>query len=72
MLLATGMVEHVAIESDGYHYHVTVVSDIFSEKSKLLRQKWVYAQLKQYITAGSLHALQMKTWTISEWEKQRG
>lgn len=65
-------VEYVQVKGDGYHYQLTIVSDVFVGKSKVARQQWVYAQLKDYITTGSLHALSMKTWTKTEWEKQHG
>ena len=71
-LFAAGGVEYAQVKGDGYHYQLTIVSDIFVGKSKVARQQWVYAQLKDYITDGSLHALSMKTWTTHEWEKQRG
>lgn len=65
-------VEHVQVTGDGYHYQLTIVSDAFLGKSKVVRQQWVYSLLKDYITTGSLHALTMKTWTKDEWEKQHG
>lgn len=65
-------VEYVQVTGDGYHYQLTIVSDEFLGKSKVVRQRWVYALLKEYITTGSLHALTMKTWTKDEWEKQHG
>ncbi len=65
-------INHVQVEGDGYHYHLTIVSDVFLDKSRVARQQWVYAILKDYITSGRLHALNMKTWTNAEWEKQRG
>lgn len=71
-LLAIEGVEYVQVKGDGYHYQLTIVSDLFVGKSKVARQQWVYAQLKNYITTGSLHALSMKTWTKNEWEKQHG
>ena len=71
-LLAVGGVDFVQVSGDGYHYQLTIVSDNFLGMSTVARQKWVYAQLKEYITSGRLHALNMKTWTQVEWEKQRG
>ena len=71
-LLAVGNVEYVQVTGDGYHYSLTIVSDAFLGKSKVARQQWVYAQLKDFITTGSLHALSMKTWTKAEWEKEHG
>ncbi|MDP1602426.1 MAG: BolA/IbaG family iron-sulfur metabolism protein [Legionella sp.] len=65
-------VDFVKVEGDGYHYQLVIVSDVFVGKSIVKRQQWVYSQLKDYITSGSLHALSMKTWTKEEWEKTRG
>ena len=71
-LMAVDGVEYVQVKGDGYHYDLIIVSDVFLGKSKVARQQWVYAQLKDEITTGNLHALSMKTWTKNEWEKQRG
>jgi acid stress-induced BolA-like protein IbaG/YrbA len=65
-------VEFVKVGGDGYHYHLTIVSEIFQNKSKVARQQWVYALLKQHIISGSLHALSMQTLTKEEWETQHG
>ncbi len=71
-LLASDEVIHVQVDGDGYHYDLTIVSDAFLGKSRVARQQWVYARLNDHITSGRLHAINMKTWTIEEWEKQRG
>lgn len=71
-LIAFDDIEHVNVEGDGYHYNLTIVSDAFLGKSKVVRQQWVYARLKDYILSGSLHAINMKTLTKAEWEKDRG
>ena len=71
-LTETKEVDFVQVEGDGYHYQLTIVSDAFLGKSKVARQQWVYAKLKDYITSGNLHALSMKTWTKEEWGKNHG
>lgn len=66
-------ITYVKVEGNGYQYELTIVTDIFAHKSKVARQQWVYAQLKDLITSGKLHALTMKTWTKEEWgEKKNG
>lgn len=62
----------VKVDGDGYQYQVTLVSDVFLNKSKVARQQWVYAQLKEFITTGKLHAISMTTWTKEEWGQQHG
>lgn len=71
-LMSAGDVTHVQVTGDGHHYQLTIVTDRFVGQSTLTRQKWVYAQLNHYITSGRLHAINMKTWTQDEWEKQCG
>lgn len=63
---------YVKVEGDGYQYLLTIVTDKFLNLSKVARQQWVYAALKEYITSGKLHAISMKTWTKEEWERQNG
>lgn len=65
-------VDYVNVSGDGYHYQLTLVSDALIGKSRVARQQWVYALLKEEITAGHLHALTMQTWTTDEWEKKSG
>ncbi|KTD31948.1 BolA/IbaG family iron-sulfur metabolism protein [Legionella israelensis] len=65
-------VHKAIVEGDGYHYHLTIISNAFVGKSRVARQQWVYAQLKDYITTGSLHAISMKTLTEEEWREQHG
>lgn len=63
---------YVKVDGDGYKYQLTIVTDRFLNQSKVARQQWVYAQLKDYITSGKLHAISMKTWTKEEWGQQNG
>jgi acid stress-induced BolA-like protein IbaG/YrbA len=60
-------VDVLEVEGDGYHFQIKVVSKIFEGKNTLNRQKYVYQFLKDYIADGSLHAVEIKTYTPSEW-----
>lgn len=71
-LKESGEVDFLEIDGDGYHYQLTIVSDAFQGQSKVARQQWVYAKLKEYIFSGGLHALTMKTWTTEEWGNNHG
>ena len=70
-LKAIDDVSYVKVEGDGYQYQLTIVTDVFLNKSKVARQQWVYAQLKDLITSGKLHALTMKTWTKEQWGENK-
>ena len=71
-LSALDGVHFAAVSGDGYHYDLTLVSDVFLGQSKLARQRWVYAKLNERIQSGSLHAVNLHTWTLDEWEKRHG
>lgn len=71
-LQAIDGVHLVDVDGDGYHYKLTVVSNIFTGKSKVARSQWVYQHLGDFIKSGALHALTMQTMTIDEWEQQHG
>ena len=64
-------VSYVKVDGDGYHYQLTIVSDAFQSKSKVARQQWVYSYLKEFISTGKLHAINMKTYTNEEWGNQK-
>jgi acid stress-induced BolA-like protein IbaG/YrbA len=60
-------VDLLEVDGDGYHFQIKIVSKVFEGKNTLHRQKYVYQFLKDYIADGSLHAVEIKTYTPSEW-----
>ena len=60
---------NISVESNGGHYNVTVVGDIFEGKRPVQRQQLVYSALRDQIAAGDIHAVKMKTFTPQEWQQ---
>ncbi|NDH09050.1 MAG: BolA/IbaG family iron-sulfur metabolism protein [Gammaproteobacteria bacterium] len=60
-------ITHLKVDGDGYHFHIDIVSPIFEGLSRLNRQKHVYRYLQDLIANGSLHAVNLKIYTPSEW-----
>ena len=60
------------VTGDGSHFDAVVVSDDFSGKSLLQRQRLVMATVKPQIESGDLHALSIKTFTPEQWAEQGG
>ena len=57
---------------DDVHFEVVIVSKSFSGiKSRVERQKMVYAIISEHISSGELHAIAMKAYTFEEWEMER-
>ena len=61
----------VTVDGDGVHFEAVVVSDQFTDKSLLEQQRMVYRTLGDRMQS-AIHALSMKTYTVTEWEKLAG
>lgn len=59
---------HVAVEGDGQHFQAIIVSEAFAGKTRVARQRIVYAALGERILGNNaeIHALSMKTYTPEE------
>ena len=58
--------ELVQVAGDGNHFEVYVVSNDFDGKRAVARQQMIYATVQAEIASGELHALSIKTKTVSE------
>lgn len=56
----------VVVDTDGYYYNFSVVSEMFEGLNAVKRQQMVYAALNDLIADGSLHAVNIKTQTPTE------
>ena len=61
----------VQVESEGSHFNIVAVGDIFEGKRAVQRQQIIYAALDEQISSGAIHAVSMKIFTHQEWQ-QRG
>ncbi len=59
------------VSADGSHYVITAVGECFDGLSKVRRQQAIYAPLMDKITDGTLHALSIKAFTPSEWQREK-
>jgi acid stress-induced BolA-like protein IbaG/YrbA len=57
----------VSVSGEGSHYDITVVGDIFDGLRPVKKQQVVYAALSKQIADGSIHAVNIKTYTPDEW-----
>jgi len=64
-------VSEVMVKLDGSHAAVTAVGDIFADLSRVKKQQLVYAPLKAWIASGELHAVSIRTYTVSEWQREK-
>ena len=57
----------VKVESDGSHYQITAIGNVFAGLSPVKKQQLIYACLNKYIIDGTIHAVIIKTFTPDEW-----
>ena len=62
----------VQVSGDGSHFDAVVVSDAFDGLTLIKRQRLVMDTVKAEIASGELHALSIKTYTLSQWAEQQG
>ncbi len=58
----------IEVSGDGRHFDITVVGDVFEGLNAVKKQQLVYAGLNQQISDGTVHAVNMKTFTRAEWQ----
>lgn len=61
---------HVMTE-DGSHFQVIAVGEMFAELSRVKKQQAIYAPLAEFINDNRIHALSIKTYTPTEWQRER-
>ena len=60
----------IEVSGDGSHFDITVVGDVFEGLNAVKKQQLVYAALNPQIADGSIHAVNMKTYTRNEFQQQ--
>ncbi|MCR9105840.1 MAG: BolA/IbaG family iron-sulfur metabolism protein [Gammaproteobacteria bacterium] len=56
------------VQSEGGHYHIEAIGDVFDGLRPVKKQQLVYAALGQSIAEGAMHAVNIRTYTRAEWE----
>ena len=55
------------VETDGGHFNIVAIGDLFEGKRPVQRLQQIYAALNEQISSGAIHAVNMKTFTHQEW-----
>ena len=62
---------NIDIQINGNSFMLRVVSPLFEGLRSLKRQQLVYACINDKIKSGEMHAVTMRLFTPSEWEKEQ-
>lgn len=63
--------DEVIVKLDGSHGTITVVGEVFADLSRVRKQQLVYAPLNPLIASGELHAVSIKAYTPTEWQREK-
>jgi acid stress-induced BolA-like protein IbaG/YrbA len=68
--LLLGGLENCEIEvaGDGSHFDILVIGDVFADLRPVQKQQLVYGVLSEQIADGSIHAVNIHTYTPAEWQ----
>lgn len=71
MLSSQLALTEVKVKSEGTHYQIIAVDDKFDDMSRVKRQQYVYAPLADLIADGTIHAVSIKTFSTSQWQREK-
>ena len=55
------------VEGEDSHYEIVAIGDIFEGLRPVRKQQLVYGALADQIADGSIHAVNIRTFTVAEW-----
>jgi acid stress-induced BolA-like protein IbaG/YrbA len=56
------------VNSEGSHYDIVAIGAVFEGLRPVKKQQLVYGALKDPIADGSIHAVNIRTFTPAEWQ----
>lgn len=62
----------ISVQGEGSHYDILVIGEVFDGLRPVARQQKVYAALSDQIADGSIHAVNIRTFTPQQWQEQGG
>jgi len=62
----------ITVEGEGSHYDILVIGELFEGLRPVAKQQLVYAALNEKIADGSIHAVNIRTYTPQEWRVKSG
>jgi acid stress-induced BolA-like protein IbaG/YrbA len=55
------------VQGEGSHYDIAAIGAVFEGLRPVKKQQLVYAALSDHIADGSIHAVNIRTFTPAEW-----
>ena len=58
------------VRGEGSHYDIAAIGSVFDGLRPVRKQQLVYAALRDHIADGSIHAVNIRTFTPAQWQAQ--
>lgn len=58
----------ISVDGAGAKYDIRIIAELFDGMREVKRQQTVYAAIRDEIASGSIHAVNIQTFTPGEWE----
>ncbi len=58
------------VQGEGSHYDIAAIGAVFEGLRPVKKQQLVYAALSDHIADGSIHAVNIRTYTLEEWQSR--
>ena len=58
----------IHVQGEGSHYDIAVIGAMFEGLRPVKKQQLVYAAMQDRIADGSIHAVNIRTYTPAEWQ----
>ena len=62
----------IQVQGEGSNYDITAIGAMFEGLRPVKKQQLVYAALSEHIADGSIHAVNIRTYTPEEWHDLQG
>jgi acid stress-induced BolA-like protein IbaG/YrbA len=62
----------VSVQGEGSHYEILVIGEVFAGLRPVAKQQLVYAALGDQIADGTIHAVNIRTFTPEQWRLKGG
>ncbi len=56
------------VQGEGNHYDIVAIGPVFEGLRPVKKQQLVYAALSEHIADGTIHAVNIRTFTPEEWQ----
>lgn len=63
--------DELHVSGENGHFQIIAVSEMFDGMSRVKQQQTIYAPLNEVIASGEVHAVSIKAFTPTKWQREQ-